>query len=148
MAQLAMDVSTSSVRSSGTSPLLSFPARGPVARAVSSSNSDDTGELMVRRLSEISTSSISFDASKLAMYKNFSGRSAYARDLDGEAVGRPSRRLRPSGYSSSRSAPIAERAEVEEAKPEDEDKDAAPINKAAIEAVKPSKQSKTTVISL
>ncbi|CAE7796675.1 unnamed protein product [Symbiodinium sp. CCMP2592] len=138
-----MDVSTSSL-GSGTSPLLSFPARGPAARAVSSSNSDDMGETMVRRLSEISTSSISFDASKLAMYKNFSGRSAYARDLDGEAVGRPSRRLRPSGYSSTRSAPIAERAEVEAKLEEEEDKK----NKTYIENVLPSKVVKTTVISL
>ncbi|CAE7516629.1 unnamed protein product [Symbiodinium microadriaticum] len=118
--------------------------RGPTPRAVSSSNSDDTGETMVRRLSEISTSSISFDASKLAMYKNFSGRSAYARDLDGEAVGRPSRRLRPSGYSSTRSAPIAERAEVEAKLEEEEEKK----NKTYIENVQPSKVVKTTVISL
>ena len=142
-----MDVSTSSLRSSNTSPLLSFPAVGTNSRAVASTNSEEMGELMVRRLSEISTSSISFDASKLAMYKNFSGRSAYARDLDGETVGRPKRRLRPSGYSSSRSAPIAERADVEDAKQE-EDAKQAPVNKTAIEAVKPSKVSKATVISL
>ena len=145
-----MDVSTSSVRSGNTtSPLLSFPAMGGASRAVASTSSEEMGgEMMVRRLSEISTSSISFDASKLAMYKNFSGRSAYARDLDGEAVGRPSRRLRPSGYSSTRSAPIAERAEVEEAKQEEESKEAPPVNKTSIEAVKSLKVSKTTVISL
>mmetsp|Transcript_14598 Transcript_14598/g.27382 ORF Transcript_14598/g.27382 Transcript_14598/m.27382 type:complete len:141 (-) Transcript_14598:79-501(-) len=140
-----MDASTSSLPgTSPTSPLLSFPTKSaPPTRGISSASSDEMGEMtMVRRLSEISTSSISFDASKLAMYKNFSGRSTYAQHLDGEAVGkRISRRIRVSGYSSSRSAPIAEKAEEQQ-------KDDGDMKKTVIEPVKRVAVSKTTVISL
>lgn len=114
----------------------------------SSGNADE----MVRRLSEISTSSISFDANKLAMYKNFSGRSTYARDLDGEAVGRTPRRCRTTGgYPASRSPAIAEVEDLEafgDILKREKEKSLSPQSKTAITFDKVSRKGKTTVVSL
>ncbi|CAJ1420573.1 unnamed protein product [Effrenium voratum] len=133
---------TSDVDARRTSPLLG--SSSPSMKSVISNRSNKgAGDEMVRRLSEISTSSISFDASKLAMYKNFSGRSSYSRDLDGEAVGRSSRRSRTTGYTPSRAAPIAEDdfvSKLENHKTFIEKIDEAPAPK--------SRRAKTTVVSL
>ncbi|CAK9020652.1 unnamed protein product [Durusdinium trenchii] len=156
-----LDASTSSQPlGSRRSPLLSSDATGSASVAAmrrrnGSSSAEETTQLMVRRLSEISTSSISFDASKLAMYKNFSVRSSYSRDLDGEAVGRPSRRCRTGGYPVPSRSPAMSISEMdlleenealtEHIQREKEKRE----NKTAIafEQV-PSRKTKTTVVSL
>ena len=154
-----MDGSISSGIGIDKSPLLSFDGTGSSSASVVSVRSRRNGgsagnaDEMVRRLSEISTSSISFDASKLAMYKNFSRRSSYARDLDGEAVGRNPRRCRTtSGYPASRSPAIAEVENLEafsETLKRQKEKFESPPSKSVITFDKVSSRiSKTTVVSL
>ena len=101
---------------------------------------------MVRRLSEISTSSISFDTTKLAMYKDFSGRSSYARSLDGEAVGRLPRRCRTTGYPASRSPAIKEADFLEELQEFSET--IKREEKKKVISLDNTRRSKTTVVSL
>lgn len=133
-----------------SSPLLSFD--GTQSTSSVSSRKGRTGantDEMVRRLSEISTSSISFDTTKLAMYKNFSGRSSYARSLDGEAVGfRLPRRCRTTGYPASRSPAIAEADFLEELQEFSENFKREQEAKKKVISLDNTRRSKTTVVSL
>lgn len=146
-----MDASSESRRS----PLLGFDGTSSASLPVRSrrqANSTGNADEMVRRLSEISTSSISFDANKLAMYKNFSGRSNYARDLDGEALGRNPRRCRTTaGYPATRSPAISEVEDLEafgDMLKREKEKIESPPSKSVITFDKASRKSKTTVVSL